>query len=145
MHDNRIYLFIHAIFEVKESKPLLKPTLRAVYYAWIKKHAGEKGIRVLNIGGGPDHVHLLLQLHPAQNLLQVVKQLKEESMKFINESKFLQEDFSWEQDYTAFTVSPSAYTQTMEYISKQDEYHLQRSFQQEMELINKTRINTDES
>jgi putative transposase len=87
----------------------------------------------------------LLQLHPAQNLLQVVKQLKEESMKFINESKFLQEDFSWEQDYTAFTVSPSAYTQTMEYISKQDEYHLQRSFQQEMELINKTRINTDES
>lgn len=145
MHDNRIYLFIHAIFEVKEGKPLLKPTLRAVYYAWIKKHVGEKGIRVLNIGGGADHVHLLMQLHPAQNLLQVVKQVKEESVKFINESKFLQEDFSWEHDYTAFTVSPSAYAQTMEYISKQDEYHQQKSFRQEMELINKTRINTDES
>lgn len=145
MHDNRIYLFIHAIFEVKDGKPLLTPSLRAVYYAWIKKHAGEKGNRILNIGGGTDHVHLLLQMHPAQNLLQMVKQVKEESLRFINESKFLQEDFSWEQDYTAFTVSPSAFAQTMDYISKQDEYHQQKSFLQEMELINKTRINPDES
>lgn len=145
MHDNRVYLFVHAIFEVKDAKTLLKASLRAVYFAWIRKHAGEKGIRILNIGGGTDHVHMLLQLHPAQNLLQVVKQVKEESVRFINESKFLQEDFSWEQDYTAFTVSPSAFSQTMDYISKQDEYHQQKTFSQEMELINKTRINTDES
>lgn len=145
MHDNRVYLFVHVIFSVKDSQPLLKPSLRAVYFAWIKKHAGEKAIRILNIGGGADHVHLLLQLHPAQNLLQVVKQVKEESMKFISESKFLQEDFSWDPDYTAFTVSPSAFAQTMDYISKQDDYHQQKTFLQEMELINKTRINTDES
>jgi REP element-mobilizing transposase RayT len=145
MHDNRVYLFIHAIFSVKDAQPLLKPSLRAVYFAWIKKHAGEKAIRILNIGGGADHVHLLLQLHPAQNLLQVVKQVKEESVKFINESKFLQEEFAWDADYTAFSVSPSAFNQTMDYISKQDEYHQHKTFLQEMELINKTRINTDES
>lgn len=145
MHDNRIYLFIHVIFEVGEGRSLLKPSLRAVFFAWLKKHANEKGIRILTIGGGMEHVHLLLQLHPAQNLLQVVKQSREESLKFINESKFLQEDFTWEPDYTAFTVSPSAFAQTMEYISKQDEYHQSKSFSQEMELINKTRINSDES
>jgi putative transposase len=145
MNENRIYLFIHTIFEVKDGKPLLKPSLRAVYYAWIKKHAGEKGIRILVIGGGTDHVHLLIQMHPAQNLLQLVKQVKEESIKFINESKFLQEEFAWEQDYTAFTISPTAYAQTVDFISKQDEYHLQKSFLQEMEIINKTRINPDES
>ncbi|HSF44376.1 MAG TPA: transposase [Chitinophagaceae bacterium] len=145
MLDNRIYLFVHAIFSVKDVQPLLKPSLRAVYFAWIKKHAGEKAIRILNIGGGTDHVHLLLQLHPAQNLLQVVKQVKEESVKFINESKFLQEEFAWDPDYTAFTVSPSAFAQTMDYISKQDDYHQHKTFLQEMELINKTRINTDES
>jgi putative transposase len=144
MHDNRVYLFIHAIFSVKDAQHLLKPSLRAVYFAWIKKHAGEKAIRILNIGGGADHVHILLQLHPAQNLLQVVKQVKEESVKFINESKFLQEEFSWDADYTAFTVSPSAFTQTMDFISKQDDYHQHKTFIQEMELINKTRINTDE-
>jgi REP element-mobilizing transposase RayT len=145
MHENRIYLFIHAIFEVGEGRPLLKPTLRAVFFAWLKKHAGEKGVRILSIGGGVEHVHLLLQMHPAQNLLQVMKQVREESLKFINESKFLQEEFTWAQDYTAFTVSPSAYAQTVDYISKQDEYHQSRSFSQEMELINKTRINPDES
>jgi REP element-mobilizing transposase RayT len=145
MHENRIYLFVHAIFSVKDGQPLLKPSLRAVYFAWIKKHASEKAIRILNIGGGSDHVHLLLQLHPAQNLLQVVKQVKEESVKFISESKFLHDDFSWDVDYTAFSVSPGAFAQTMEYISKQDDYHQHKTFLQEMELINKTRINTDES
>ncbi len=145
MHENRVYLFIHAIFEVGESKPLLKPSLRAVFFAWLKKHSNEKGIRILAIGGGTEHVHVLLQLHPAQNLLQVVKQIKEEALNFINESKFLQEDFTWASDYTAFTVSPSAYAQTLEYISKQDEYHQTRSFAQEMDLINKTRINPNES
>lgn len=145
MHENRIYLFIHAIFEVGEGRPLLKPSLRAVFFAWLKKHANEKGIRILTIGGGVEHVHILLQLHPAQNLLQVVKQIREESLKFINESKFLQEEFAWEPDYTAFTVSPSAFAQTMEYISKQDEYHQSKTYSQEMELINKTRINSDET
>jgi putative transposase len=145
MHENRIYLFIHAILEVGEGRPLLKPSLRAVFFAWLKKHANEKGIRILTIGGGVEHVHVLLQLHPAQNLLQVVKQIREESLKFINESKFLQEEFGWETDYTAFTVSPSAFTQTLEYISKQDEYHQSKSYSQEMELINKTRINSDET
>jgi putative transposase len=145
MHENRVYLFVHAIFEVGEGRALLKPSLRAVFFSWLKKHANEKGIRILTIGGGMEHVHLLLQLHPAQNLLQVGKQIREESLKFINESKFLQEDFAWEPDYTAFTISPSAYAQTLEYISKQDEYHQTRSFAQEMELIHKTRINADES
>jgi REP element-mobilizing transposase RayT len=144
MSDQCVYLFIHVIFTVDGQAALLKPSLRAVYFAWLKKHAGEKGIRLLAAGGGAEHVHLLLQLHPAQNLLQVVKQLKEESIGFIGGSGFLQQAFNWAPDYTAFTVSPSAYAQTMDYISKQDEYHQLRTFTQEMEQIDKTRINTDE-
>jgi REP element-mobilizing transposase RayT len=143
MHEHRIYLFIHVIFTVQGSARVLNPALRSVYFGWLKKHMPGKAIRILTAGGGEEHVHLLLQLHPAQNLLQVVRQVKEESLRFINESLFLPDPFSWEDEYTAFTVSPGAFNQTMEYIAKQDEYHKQRSFEQEMEQINNTRINTD--
>lgn len=143
MHENRIYLFIHLIFTVRDSAPLLKPALRSVYFGWLKKHMPEKGIRILQAGGGEEHVHVLLQLHPAQNLLQVSRQLREESARFVNESLLVAEPFGWEEDYTAFSVSPGAFVQTMEFIGKQDEYHRQRTFEQEMDQINKTRINTD--
>lgn len=145
MSEHKVYIFLHVIVEVEGRKPLLKPSLRTVFYSWLKKHAMEKGYRVHAIGGGMDHVHLFIQLHPAQNLLQVVKWLKEESHRFIDESKFLSEPFHWEADYRAFSVSPSNYTQTIDYLAKQDEFHQQKTLEQEIELIDKNRIKIDES
>lgn len=145
MSEHKVYIFLHVIVEVEGRKPLLKPSLRVVFFSWLKKQALEKGIRIVNAGGGADHVHFFLQLHPAQNLLQVVKWLKDESFRFIEESKFLQEPFQWEADYRAFSVSPSNFTQTMDYIYKQEEIHQQKTLEQEMELIDKTRINLNES
>lgn len=145
MSEHKIYIFLHVIVEVEGRKPLLKPSLRTVFYSWLKKHAQEKGYRVHAIGGGSDHVHLFVQLHPAQNLLQVVKWLKEESHRFIDDSKFLSEPFFWEADYRAFSVSPSNYSQTLDYLAKQDEFHQHKTLEQEIELIDKNRIKTDES
>jgi putative transposase len=140
MEPNRIYLFVHVILEVRERKPLLKNVLRVVYFAWLKKTLPQKGIRIHAAGGGEEHVHLLIQLHPAQNLQQVVKQLKEESLYFIGTDDLLKEPFLWEDEYTAFTVSPGSVKQTVDYIERQDEYHLSRTLEQEMEQISKTRI-----
>ena len=145
MEANRIWLFVHVILEVKDRKPSLQHVLRVVYFAWIKKVMNEKGVRILHVGGGEDHVHLLLQLHPAQNLLQVAKQIKEESIAFIGNGNFQTGPFGWQEEYTAFTVSPGAYKQTVDYIERQEEYHQQKTLEQELDLISKTRIDIDES
>jgi len=145
MHEGRVYLFIHVITEVRDRAPLLKKPLRAVYYGWCKKLADLKAIRIISIGGSDDHMHYLIQLHPAQNLLQVVKQLKDESAKFIQDSKLLTQEFSWKDDYTAYSVSPGSLQQTREYIERQEEYHQAKTLEQEMEGFNKTRINTDDA
>lgn len=142
--ENRIYLFVHVIMEVQDRKPVLKNVLRVVFFAWIKKTMTQKGVRLHIIGGGDEHVHLLLQLHPAQNLMQVVRQFREESLTFIGTNDFLKEPFAWKDDYTAFTVSPGAYNQTLDFIARQDEYHLAKTFDQEMEQISKTRIDLHE-
>jgi len=145
MQEGRVYLFIHIITEVSQRAPLIKKSLRAVFYGWCKKFGEEKAIRFIRIGGSDDHMHYLIQLHPAQNLLQVVKQLKDESAKFIHESKLLQEDFNWKEDYTAYSVSPGSLQQTMEYIERQEEYHQSKSLEQEMDLFNKTKIIIDDA
>ncbi len=144
MEQPQIYLFVHLILEVDDHKPLLKNVLRVVYFAWLRKTMAEKGLRLHAIGGGEDHVHLLIQLHPAQNLMQVVKQIKDESLSFIGTNHFSKEAFAWKEAYTAFSVSPGAFRQTLEYIDRQEDYHQQKTFEQEMELISKTRIDLHE-
>jgi putative transposase len=145
MESTRIYLFVHVILEVGERKPLLTNVLRVVYFAWLRKTMLEKGVRLHAIGGAEDHVHMLVQLHPAQNLMQVVRQLKDESLTFIGSNHFSKEPFSWQEDYTAFTVSPGAFRQTSDYIERQEEYHQGKTLAQEMEQISQTRINIHES
>lgn len=145
MSDNSIYIFLHVIVEVEGQKPLLKPSLNIVYYSWLKKYANEKGYRLHAIGGGKDHVHFFIQLHPAQNLSQVVKWLKDESHRFIDESKFLTEPFNWSANYRAFSVSPSNYSQTIDYLAKQDEFHQHKSLEQELEQFDKNRIKLNEA
>jgi REP element-mobilizing transposase RayT len=104
MEQQNIYLFVHVILEVEDHKPLLKNILRVVYVAWLKKTMAEKGVRLHAINGGEDHVHMLLQLHPAQNLMQVVRQIKDESLSFIGSNHFSKESFAWKEGYTAFPL-----------------------------------------
>ena len=74
-----------------------------------------------------------------------MKQIKEESIAFIGNGNFQTGPFGWQEEYTAFTVSPGAYKQTVDYIERQEEYHQQKTLEQELDLISKTRIDIDES
>src|SRR5580765_5360471 len=97
MNDhNKVYLFVHIIWSVHQRQSLLAKPIRKVLFANIQKRAEEKGIRILVINGVEDHVHCLLQLHPAQNLLQVINSVKTESSQWLNENKLLLVDFEWE-------------------------------------------------
>src|SRR5438874_1786559 len=106
-NHNKVYLFIHIIWSVKNNEALLSKPVRTVLFAHIKKHGEENGIKVLAVNGVDDHVHSLLQMHPAQNLTQMVKSLRSEAADWINESKFMKGLFEWQDEYAAYSVSPS--------------------------------------
>jgi putative transposase len=141
MSDQRkIYLFIHVIWSVYQQQKLLNKPVRKVLFANIQKRAEEKGTKILVINGVEDHVHCLLQLLPAQNLLQVVKSIKTESSQWLNENKLLSVGFEWEDEYAAYSVSPSVINQVMDYINKQEEHHKTKTLEKEMEVFEKLHL-----
>ena len=140
LNNHKIYLFVHVIFSVRERKTLLRKPIRTVLLAHLQKDAAEKGTKVTAINGVDDHIHLLIQLHPAQNLLQIVKSLKAESADWINHSNFLQEPFEWEEGYAAYSVSPSGVKQVIDFIGKQEEYHKSKSLESELEVFDKVQL-----
>ena len=132
-----VYLFVHVIWTVKGREALLTRPVRRVLFVHMQKDGEEKGLHILAMNGVEDHIHLLLQLMPSQNLSQVVRSIRAGAASWINESKLLAAEVEWEDCYTAYSVSPSGLKQQKEYIEKQEEYHKTKSFDNELEVFAK--------
>lgn len=136
-NQNRVYLFVHIIWSVHNREPLLSKPIRALLFPHIQKRAGEKGIHVIAINGVEDHVHALIQLHPAQNLTQVVRSIRTDAMEWVNEIRMINTHFEWEENYAALSVNPSTLKQVTDYIGRQEEYHKTKTLESELEVFDK--------
>lgn len=145
MEDSKIYLFVHIIIEVAGRATLLKKSFRQLLFAWSKKTLAENDIQVIRMNGGEDHIHIIVEMLPTQQLMQIGRQIKESTAEFINASKMISSDFAWQETYTAFTVSPGNLQQTIDFIDRQEEYHLTRTLEQELSSFNKTIIHWHET
>jgi REP element-mobilizing transposase RayT len=132
-----VYLFVHVICCVNRREALLTKPVRRVLFTHLQKEGEEKGIRIVAVGGVEDHVHCLVQLLPSQNLLQVLKSIRNSSAAWINENKLLTTEFEWEEGYAAYSVSPSGVKQVVDYIGKQEEYHKSRTLDSELEIVDR--------
>ena len=130
-----IILYAHVIWSVRGREALLSKAVRRVLFVHMPKESAEKGIRIVAIDGSDDHVHCLLQLMPSQNLSQVVKSIRSSSMAWLNETRLLNVEFAWEEDYYAYSVSPSGVKQVIEFIGKQEEYHKSKGLDSELEIF----------
>jgi REP element-mobilizing transposase RayT len=128
-----VLLYVHVIWTVRGREALLSKPVRRVMLAHLQKEGEEKGLRVLAAGGADDHIHCLLQLMPSQNLAQVTRSIRVLTADWLNEAKLLATEFSWEEEYFAYSVSPSGVRQVIEFIGKQEEYHLTKSLDHELE------------
>ncbi|HEV2482118.1 MAG TPA: transposase [Puia sp.] len=130
-------LYVHVIWSVRGREALLSKAVRRVLFVQMPRESAEKGIRIVAIDGVDDHVHCLLQLMPSQNLSQVVKSIRTSSMAWLNETRLLSTEFAWEEDYYAYSVSPSGVKQVIDFIGKQEEYHKTKGLDSELEIFDK--------
>ena len=90
----------------------------------IKQNAETKGIWLDCINGYHDHAHCLISLNKDQTISKVAQLIKGESSFWINQAKLIDTKFIWQDDYWAVSVS--------DYILKQEERHIKKSFTDEV-------------
>jgi putative transposase len=132
---NKLFLFVHAIWRVNDAEPCLSKSIRKVLFAHLLKQAAENGINIMCLNGVEDHVHCLLRLQAAQNLAQVMKSIKTNSAEWLNGTKLLAGPFEWEEGFAAYSVSPSGVKAVMDYIEKQEDWHLTRTLEDELKIF----------
>lgn len=133
----RTFLFIHVIWTTAGRVAVLKKPVRTILFAYLQKSSEEKGIKIVALNGVEDHLHVVLQLQPAQNLSQVVKSLKTDSAGWIISTNLLGSEFEWQDNYAAYTVSPSGLKQVIEFVGNQETYHQTKTLESELAVFDK--------
>ncbi|MBI2825744.1 MAG: IS200/IS605 family transposase [Planctomycetia bacterium] len=141
-HTNLLY---HLVFSTKLRKPFITEAIREELYRYIGGIVRGEGGVLLEIGGMPDHVHLLARLMPTIALADLLRQLKANSSKWINEKHSRLRKFGWQDGYAAFTVSESQVARVSQYIRNQHQHHRTSDFKSELvALLRRHRVEFDE-
>lgn len=91
-----------------------------------------------------DHVHIFIGYHPSQSLPDLLRDIKANTSKFINENKWVSGKFQWQEGYGAFSYGHSQIDDVIHYIISQEEHHRNASFKDEyMKLLEKFDVDYD--
>jgi putative transposase len=126
-----IRIWIHLVWATKKRQPLLTKAIRQKVFAHIRENALKKNIYVDFVNGYTDHVHCLISLNQEQTIAKVVQLIKGESAFWINKNNLCHENFEWQDDYFAVSVSESGLNRVREYIKNQEVHHGAKTFEQE--------------
>ncbi|MCH8830727.1 MAG: IS200/IS605 family transposase, partial [Planctomycetes bacterium] len=97
----------HVVFSTKERRPMISAPIRSELYPYLGGIIRDKDGILLEIGGTADHVHILAKLKQHIAIADILRELKANSSKFLNERPDLGQWYGWQTGYGAFTVSAS--------------------------------------
>jgi REP element-mobilizing transposase RayT len=116
-------LYLHLVWATWDRLHLLTGDVEQIAYAAIRAKCQELKCEVIAIGGIPDHIHLLVRLHPSVAVAELVKEVKGGSSHLMTHEAKPGEFFKWQGGYGAFTVSKSGVRAVQNYIERQAEHH----------------------
>ena len=135
MASTLVKIDVHLIFHVKSTGIMMREEDLPRIFAYISGIIKGIGGIPIEVGGRPDHVHILTSLPQTIALAEFVRAVKADSSKWIKGVDGQYKRFAWQEGYGAFSVSPSLTRKTVNYIRNQAEHHRKRSFQEEYRLF----------
>jgi putative transposase len=145
MADTFTNLLVHVIFSTKHRAPLIAPGFRERLYEYVGGIIRKEGGTLLEIGGMPDHLHLLARFKADRSVADMVRSTKSSSTKWIHGEFSQQNEFAWQVGYGAFSVSESQVSVVRRYIRNQEEHHARVSFKDELiGFLGRNRMEFDE-
>lgn len=78
-------LLFHIVFSTRDREPMISSQLRPHLFDYIGGIVRNEGGVLLEIGAVEDHIHLLVKLKAEQSVAEMVRLMKANSSKWLNE------------------------------------------------------------
>lgn len=138
-------IHIQFVFAVKYRNAVIDSSWKDELYKYITGIIQNNKHKLVSINGMPDHLHILIGMRPTQSISDLLQDIKGASSKWINEKKFLNSKFEWQEGYGAFSYGKSQIQNVINYIENQEIHHQKKSFQEEyIDFLNLFEIEYDE-
>jgi len=139
-------IYVQIIFAVQGKENLIYESIRDRVGKYICGTVSNNNSKSLSIYCNPDHVHILIGLHPTISISDMARDIKASSSKMINENCLIKGKFRWQEGYGAFTYSKSQIDSVAKYILNQPEHHKKKNFKDEyLDILHKLDIKYDDA
>jgi putative transposase len=145
MADTYSQIYVHLVFSVKGRQSLIQEAWKDRLYKYICGIASGKGQKVFAIGGVADHIHLLVSMKPSISVSELVRDLKSNSSKWLNEQGLFKGKFEWQNGFGAFTCGHTQLNSIIAYVNNQEIHHKKETFKEEyLKLLKEFEIEFNE-
>jgi len=139
-------LYAHIVFAVKGRQNLIHLSWEEDLYKYITGVVQNKGQKLLAINGMPDHLHILIGFKPDCAISDLVREIKKSTHSFINENKYCDTKFYWQEGFGVFSYNHSMLDRVIFYINNQKQHHKVKSFKEEyLEILQKFNVDFNSS
>ncbi len=138
-------LYVQIVFAVKGRESVIRENFRDELEKYMAGIINNKKQKLLAIYCMPDHTHILVNFKPDISISDLVRDIKASSSGFINEKKFLQYRFNWQEGFGAFSYSKSQLSNVIQYILGQPDHHKKKTFKEEyLDFLEKFGVDYEE-
>ena len=138
-------IYNQLVFAVKGRNNLIGTSWKTKLHKYIASIIKAKDQKPIIVNGMPDHIHAFIGLRSAMPVSDLVREIKNNSSKFINNHHLSKGKFAWQEGYGAFSYSHSHIENVYNYILNQEEHHKKKIFRTEyMDFLIAFQINYDE-
>jgi putative transposase len=138
-------IYLHVVFSVKGRQNLIHKDWKDELYKYICGITNNKEQKVYAIGGVADHIHILVSIKPNIALSDLVRDIKANSSKWINERELIKGKFKWQEGFGAFSYAQSQLDNVIAYINNQEQHHRKKLFKDEyIDLLQKFNVSYDD-
>lgn len=139
----------HALYQLVYSTKYRERTLekgdRETLFKYIWGILQNKKCHLYRIGGVEDHIHIIVDVHPAISISNLIKDIKLSSTEFIKDKHLFPYFNGWQNGYAYFTYSNDARGNLIEYVKNQEFHHHKQSFKEELiDLFHEHGVEFDE-
>jgi REP element-mobilizing transposase RayT len=131
MANTYTQLYAQIIFSPRGRYNLITNRIKIPVYKYITGIIKNKNQKLMIINGMPDHIHIFLGFLPDIALSDLVRDIKSNTAKYINDQRMVLGKFSWQRGFGAFTYSKSQVPDVINYIQNQENHHKRKSFKEE--------------
>jgi REP element-mobilizing transposase RayT len=132
---SKVQNITHIVINTKNREMVINESDKKKLYNYMWGIMKNLDCQLLWMNGIPNHIHILVDIHPQVPLSKFVQVLKNSSSKWIKDSGLFPKFVGWGREYCAFSKSRSDVEVTRNYIKNQEQHHRVVSYENEMSTM----------